>query len=67
MKYEGGRGLGRTSWIEQQGRTIGEGLELLRDIRLFSLILCNIPILLLWLNPLIPKINQHVITHNIFI
>ena len=52
MKYKGGRGVGETSWIKQQGRTIGEGLGLLRDIRLFPFILCNIPILLLWFNPL---------------
>ena len=51
MKYEGGRGLGRTSWIKQQGRSIWEGLELLRDIRLFPLTLYYIPILSLWFNP----------------
>ena len=51
MKYEGGRGLGRTSWIKQQGRTLEEGLGLPRDIRVFPSILCNIPILLLWFNP----------------
>ena len=50
MKYKGEGGLGRTSWIKQQERTIGEGLGL-RDIRLFPSILCNIPILLLWFNP----------------
>ena len=49
MKGEGG--LGRTSWIKQQGRTLGEGLGLLRNIGLFPLILCNMSILLLWLNP----------------
>ena len=49
MKGEGG--LGRTSWIKQQGRTMGKGLGLLRDIRVFDLILNNIPILLLWFNP----------------
>ena len=42
MKGEGG--LGRMPWIKQQGRTTGEGLGLLRDIRLFPLILSNIPI-----------------------
>ena len=45
VKYEGGRG------VVKEGRTIGEGLELLKDIRVFFLILCNIPILLLWFNP----------------
>ena len=49
MKREGG--LGKTSWIKQQGRTIGEGLGLLRDVKLFPFILCNIPILLLCFNP----------------
>ena len=39
------------SWIKQYERTEGEGLGLLRDIRLFPSILCNIPILLLWANP----------------
>ena len=50
MKYEGW--LGRTSQIKQQGRTVGEGLGLHRDIRLFLFISSNIPILLLWFNPL---------------
>ena len=31
MKYEWGRGLGRTSWIKQQRRTIGEGLGILGE------------------------------------
>ena len=30
---------------------MGEGLGLIRDIRVFGLVLCNIPILLLWFNP----------------
>ena len=50
MKYEEERGLGRTPPIKQQRRTIGEGLGLLRDIRVFPFILCNILILLLWFN-----------------
>ena len=45
VKYEGGRE------VVKEGRTIGEGLGLLKDIRVFCLILCNIPILLLWFNP----------------
>ena len=39
-------GLGRTSRIKQWGRTVGERQGILRDIRLFPFILCNIPILL---------------------
>ena len=51
MNMKGEGGLERTSWIKQQGRTIGEGLGLLRDIRLFPLTLYYIPILSLWFNP----------------
>ena len=48
-------GLGRTSWVKQQGKTIGEGLGILGDIRFFSFIVCNSPILLFCCNdPLIP-------------
>ena len=62
---EGGRGLGRTFWIKQEGRAIGEGLGLLRDIRLFPLILSNILIFWLWFNPFNTQIDQHVISHNV--
>ena len=63
MKGEGG--LGKTSWIKQEGRAIGEGPGLLRDIRLFPLILSNILIFLLWFNPFNTQIDQHVISHNV--
>ena len=51
VKYEGGRGVGENILDKTTRGTMGEGLGLLRDIRVFGLILCNIPILLLWFNP----------------
>ena len=39
------------SWVKQQGKTIGEGLGILGDIRFFPFIVCKTPILLLCFNP----------------
>ena len=52
MKYEGGRGVGENILDKtRKNKTIGEGLGLLRGIRLFPLTLYYIPILSLWFNP----------------
>ena len=67
MKYEGGRGLGRTSWIKQQGRTIGEGLGLLRDLDFFLLFYVTFLFCCFVLIPLIPRIDLQIISHNIVI
>ena len=52
LKYEEVRGVGENV-LEKTARkrTTGEELGLLRNIRLFPLILCNIPLLLIWFNP----------------
>ena len=52
MKYEGGQGVGENVLDKTTRKDYREGLGLLRDISLFPLILCNIPVLLLWFNPL---------------
>ena len=63
MKGEGG--LGRTSWMKQKGRTIGEGLGLLRGLDFFLLHYITFLFCRFGLIPLLLKIDQHVISHNI--
>ena len=67
MKYEWGRGLGRTSWIKQQRRTIGEGLGILGDIRLFPFFYVTLLFRCFVLIPLRPRIDLQIISHNIVI
>ena len=66
MKYKGEGGLGRTSWIKQQERTMG------RDwnsgiLDFFPLFYVTFLFCCFGLIPLIPKIDQHIISHNIVI
>ena len=51
MKNEGARGAGENVLDKTTRKDYREGQGLLRDIRLLPLILCNISLLLPWVNP----------------
>ena len=52
MKYEGGRGVGENILDKTTREDYRGGTGTPQGFRLFPSILCNIPILLLWFNPI---------------
>ena len=66
MKYKGEGGLGRTSWIKQQERTIGRDWNS-GTLDFFLLFYVTFLFCCFGLIPLIPKIDKHIISHNVVI